>query len=338
MAFNQSLLHVSRPLTDLVVSYDPGTDGYLRSKFFPRKPVDHMTNLIRQISKPDLLRLYDGLSGSDQLSGATEVQFRTAADLSYTCKPFALSAILDELDSKNADSELAYEQRTAMQLATSMQVALEKFAIKDTLRSTSIMTSYTSLTSGQRWDNYTSTSSSPLDDLLAAKELIASNTGKDPNILAMSNWTWKALVQHPSVINRVVFNTNGTGAILTKKILADILGMNESQIYIYNHVYNSAQQGETASYKNFFGSDTVMAYLDAPSLYSYGLGHEFSFSGFTSDPMAVLRFPMPQRGIAGADMLKAVSIVDFKVLVPEAGYLIKGCLNTSDSQYGGYVD
>lgn len=339
MAFLPSNLHVDRPLTDLVVAYDPSQDDHLRNFFFPRKAVDKMSNQIRQISKADMLRAYDLEAGAE--GKVKEVQFRTDTTLSYKAIPRAASVVLSGLDQLNADEELQFEQRQTMQAFASMGIDLEYQAVKNVLRSTSIMTSNTTLGASQRWDNFSSSASDPLADLLGAVTSVQAQTGKAANRLAMSIFTWRKLQQHPNVTARLLLNAGGASAgILTKKVLAEILDLEggEAAIKITGAAYNSAQQALAGAYKHFIGSDVLVARVEDPSLSDFGLGHEFAFSGFGGDAFAVIKYNDPARGVLGSDVAKVVSMCDYKVLNPVAGYLIKTCLTVANAEYLGYMD
>lgn len=339
MAFLQSSLHVDRPLTDLVVAYDPSQDGMIRGHFFPRKPVSKLSDQIRQVSKPDMLRVYDLEAGSE--SRVKEVQFRMDTSLSYRAVPRAALVNLSGLDMLNADEEIQFEQRQVMQAMASLSIDLEYQAVNNTLRSASILTQNSTLLAAERWDNFTSASSDPIADLLAACTSVQAQTGKPANRLAMSIYSWRKLQQHPNVLARLVLNAGGApAAILTKKVLAEILDLEggEASIAITAANYNSAQHGQTAAYKMFLGSDVIVARVETPSLSDFGLGHEFAFSGFGGDAFSVIKYQDPARGALGSDVAKVVGMVDYKVLNPLAGYLLKGVLDTAASEYAGFVD
>ena len=337
MAFSQSNLHISRPLTDLVVAYDPAQDGMLRNFFFPRKPVDKLSNQIRQISKADMLRLYDMKAAGD--SKVQEVQFRTDTTLSYSAQVYAAEAVISQLENLNADEELEYEQRQTMAAFSAMSVNLEWQAINGVLRNTAAMTQNATASVSSRWDNYSSSASDPIADLLSAITLVQLQTGKKFNRLAMGQYTWRKLQQHPNVLSRVTFS-GGAGSLLTLEILAGLLDIEggAKNIVISPATYNSARHGETAIYKQFIGSDVLIARVEDPSLSDFGLGHEFAFSGFNGDGFAAIKYPDPARGVLGSDLVKIVSMVDYKVLNPTAGYLLKTVLNTASAEYGGFID
>src|SRR5579885_3198010 len=82
MAFDSGSIHVQQHLTDLCVAYNPREDGYVRGVFFPRKDVQHETDLIAAVNTADTLRLYDmDVSGRSDIP---EVQYRTKADTTST--------------------------------------------------------------------------------------------------------------------------------------------------------------------------------------------------------------------------------------------------------------
>lgn len=335
---NTGTLHVAQALTDLAVAYEPSADGFLRDKFFPRKDVAHLTDKLRQIDKANMMLLHDLKVGND--GRIPETQYRITTDLTYNCQAYGTEVVVGDMDSQNADASLEHEQRQMFHGMNVLTTALEYEAIKNQLRSTSVLTNNQTQTAAQRWDNYTSASSDPIGDLLAARTLVAARTGgKIPNVLGMSEWTWNAIITHPNVLERVKFQTGSSGSILTTKILADILRLPESAICITASTYNSAAQGATAAYKSFLGSDVVMAYAEDGGRNDYSLGHEFAFSGYGSAPVVVVKYRDEKRGgLLGSSVIRIGSICDFKVTQADAGYLFKTVLDTTASQYGSFVD
>jgi hypothetical protein len=331
-------LHVAQALTDLAVAYRPSADGYLRDKFFPRKDVAHLTDKLRQIDKANTLLLHDLKVGND--GRVPETQYRITTDITYNCQAYGTETVVGDMDLNNADEALEHETRQMQHGLDVLTTALEHEAVKNTLRSTSVLTNNQTQSAAQRWDNYTSASSDPIGDMLSARTLVSARIGgKAPNALGMSEWTWNKIMNHPNVLERVKFQTGSAGSILTPKILADILRIQESAILISASTYNSAAQGATASYKSFIGSDVVMAYVEDGGRYDYSLGHEFAFSGYGSQPVVVVKYRDEKRGgLLGSNVVRVGSIVDFKVTQPEAAFLYKACLDTSASEYGGFID
>lgn len=349
MPFSSGAIHVAQPLVDLCQAYKPDEDDYLRSWFFPRKPVQHDTDKVWKVNKADTLRLYD-LDVSDN-SEVPRVGYRTNGTYTYSCQPFAAAAELSPQEMKNADAALKHEMRQTKQALISMGVRMEKLAITQ-LRDTAVMTAYETIAGATRWDDFASASSDPIGDLQAAIEQVRTNVGKTSNKvggkgggrihIGMSNFVGMILRQHPNVLNRLAFVPNGAGAILTPKILAEILGVNEEDVHVSSNHYTSSQQGETAAYKQFIGSDVVIGYVDGSDPDNdYGLGHEFIFDGLDGDNgFLVRKWREENRGYAGIDVVGVAAVVDYKLVnASQAGFLFKTVIDpTNTAAYGTWLD
>lgn len=338
MAFQPGVLHVNRPLTDLVVSFNPSDKGYVRSLFFPRKPVLKKSDQIRQVSKGELLRAHNAKVGPD--GKVNEVQFAMDTTLSYQAITYAFAAVLDNEERQMADSELQYDMRMMQNAMLKMNTALEYVAVKQTLRDNTQMTSGITVAGANLWDLYTSPTSDPVSDLLTGCSSVRVNTQQNVNYICMHEYVWNAIAQHPNVLSRAPVHTVGpTGAIMTPNILEDILRIPRGSIVITTAQYNAANEGESDSFKAFIGSDVLIAHVEDPSLSDFGLGHEFAFSGYNgTDPYTVIQYPDLSRGALGSDIAKIVASVDFKITNAKAGYLIKTTVNTANSAYGGFLD
>lgn len=347
MPFSSGAIHVAQPLVDLCQAYKPDEEGYIRSVFYPRKQVEHDTDKVWKVSKADTLRLYD-LDVSDH-SSVPRVTYRTNGQYTYNCQPFAAAAELSPMEMKNADQALKHEMRQTKQALISMGIRMEKLAVAQ-LRDTSVMTAYQALSGGTRWDQFSSTSSQPIEDLQAAIEQIRTNVGMSARKvggtggrikIAMSNFTAMVLRQHPNVLQRLTWNPVGTGAILTQKILADLLAINEEDIYVTSNHYTSSQEGETAAYKQFIGSDVVLAYVDGDTDNDWSFGHEFIFDGLSGDgDFLVRRWREEGRGYAGIDVVGVAAVVDYKPTNPaQAGFLFTTAIDsTNTDDYGSWLD
>lgn len=338
MAFLPSTLHVNRPLTDLVIAYTPSKEGWLRDRFFPRKVVDKQANQIRQISRDQLLRLYPMITGAT--GKVNEVQFGTDATLTYAATTFALQVVLDNWERQNADSELQYDVRQMDAPLQALNLGLEKFAILDTLRSTAVLTNNQTNTTAQLWSNYNTTSSDPIDDLMIACQRVMTETGNKVNVIAMDIMVWKKLAQHPNVLSRSPVHTATSGAIMTPELLEQILSpwAEKGSVTVTAKRYNPANEGAAGSLKSFIGADVVVAYTAPPSLSSYGLGFEFAFNGMGgTEPFLVLTYQDLSRGALGSDVARLVGAVDYKVTNPKAGYLIKGVVDTTLSEFSSQL-
>jgi len=352
MPFETGAIHAPQHLQDLCVAYNPRDDGYIRSIFFPRKDVQHETDLIAQVSTEDVLRLYDmDVSGRGEIP---EVSYRTKSDLSYRCKPLAAKAELNPKDMKNADAAYRHEKRQTRQALVSVGIRMEYLAVTQTLRSTSVLTGYQTFDSTTRWDAFGSPDSTPMEDLQAAVRRVRIKTGMSAGAksrsgqglikVSMHEYTFMTMQQSDAVRNFLSATFGGSGArILTKKILAEVLEIGEDDILIVSSRYTSSKQGpsETGAQTSFIGSDVLVAMVDSDPENDQALGHEFCFDGLAGEePFLVTKWPEFGKGVyQRTDFVGVSCMTDYKVTNPNAGFLLQGVIDAGNTdRYHGEID
>lgn len=355
MAFLNSQLHINQALTDYAISFRPELEDYLWNTALPKKVVKHKSDYIRSIDKGQILRLWD-LRASNQMRPAQEVGFKIGANQLYTCVDYAARAILDPVERANADSVLLYDQEQMFAALMAMQTNFEKICIKDTLRNPAILTNNVAITAANRWDNYASPTSDPITDLVSAIELMRVRIGgKNPNFLAMHRLVWNQVQKHPAVLARGAVHVNPAGlGIVTPTQFEQILDLPPGSFHITVAQYNTAVEGTPDDFRSFIGPDVIIGYNEpTPGVRNYGLGQSFMFmpgelpleggakmkSG-SSDPMIVLEYPGYDIGAMGISTIARVyGSVDFKVLVPDAGFLLTDVVNkTNTALYGNLLN
>jgi hypothetical protein len=344
MAFLSSQLHVSVPLTDLAVAFRAERKNYLWSKLLPPKVVSKRSDLIRQISKAQLLRTYELRAGKG--GSVTEIQFKIDQNLSFNCVDFAVEAVLSSTESAEADAILEYEAEQIYGCAVAMDTNIEILTVRDTLRDTAILTQNVTLLPANYWDNYNSLQSNPIEDLKVACLKVFVATGHMPNVIVMHAYVWDRVQRHPSVLARGGVHPTGN-AIVTLQQFEQILGVEPGTIHVTANQYNAAREDQTPDYRAMIGGDTIVAYCAPPADRSYSLGYSFQFNASSvggsgeiiqdlETPFVVYEFPdVGLRDPRGATIHRLVGGLDQKVLVPEAGYLIKSCVDVSNTnRYG----
>lgn len=348
--FETSAIHVPQHLADLCVAYNPRDDGYVRSILFPRKDVSHETDLIAQVNTADILRLHDlDISGRGEMP---EVLFRTKADIQYRCKGIAAKAEINPKDVKNADVAYRFEKRQTRQALLSVGIRMEYLAIKQTARSTSVLTNYTTLSGGTRWDALGSSDSDPIGDLKAAVAGVRiltgtaagakSRTGEGMVKVIMHEYSWLALQRNSAVRLYISASFGSPGArILDKEMLAKILDIGTDDIVIISARYTSSQQGATTdTFTSFIGPDVIVAMVDSDPENDQALGHEFTFDGLAGEePFLVTKWRDFGKGVYQAtDWVGVSCMTDYKVTNPNAGYLIQSVIDpTNTTTYGNEV-
>ncbi len=347
MAFTQSTLHVSVPLTDLALAFRPNLNGYLWSTLLPPKVVTKRTDLIRQIDKGNLLRQYDLRTGKG--GRVQEVQFKVGSNLSFNAIDYSIQAILRNTERMEADEILQYDQENIYHCLVGMNTNIEIVTIKQTLRDPAIITNNVALLTAEQWDNYTSPLSDPIGDIQTGCLQIFAKTGHMPNCIVMHAFVWNRIQQNPQVLARGPVNPTGQ-AIITIPMFEEILGVQPGTVKVTAQQYNNALEDQTPNYVSMIGPDCIITYSEAPSIRSYGVGYSYMFQDSSAGgdlqtikeieaPFVVYEFP--DNGLfdpRGATVHRLVGGLDQKVQVTDAAYLIQNCVDYTNPRYAGFLN
>lgn len=338
-----AVVHVKQRLTNISLHY-PHDFESLGDAFFPRSPVEFLTDQFVSANKANLLSVRELTPlGDDDVP--PEVQLVYDADTTFNCSVYGVSSPGKWITSKNADPSLDYETERTIQLTLSLRLRLEYLQVKQRLRDASVMTNTATLAANQRFDNYTSANSLPVKTLqIICDNIKYANGGRPANRMAMTTHVLRAICRSEDFKDQVKFSAIQNAADLQKTgqgqvaLLEMLIGLAPGTIRIADHVYNSAAQGQTPVYKAFIGSDIIVGYVEPLGLRSYSLSQGFQWSAYDNNPSAIISVPQYNRGTVPTEELRAFTVIDPKVIKPELGYLLKGCVDTTDVSYGGLLD
>ena|SRR5579859_1031260 len=342
-------VHVKRRLTDISVRY-PADQLYVGADFFPQKPVSHLTDFIAKWSKANVLRLDELAMSAPDDELPPEVELILNADDSYQCRVYAVRHPDKVLTRRNADPSVDYDVERALMVRQRLDLRLEYLRVKQVLRNTAIMTNNQTLTAAQRFDNATSSQNTPVS---LPRNIIAQmrhlNGGRPPNVVRMSTFVKNAIVQSEEFKDFTKFNVAGPGnPIGDEEMIAKVWGLEPGSVKCSDATYaiaaptippsTAAQSAGSPVFRSFLGSDVLFAYVAAPGIRNYGLGAEFRFSGYSTDPYAIITVPQYQRGPIPGEDIRGISILDPKVYNADSGYLLKGVVDTTNASYLGFLD
>lgn len=332
-------VHVKKRLTDVSMRFPP-EQPTCGQDYFPRKNVEHLSDFIAKHNKANILRL-DELAMSDYDWGSPpEIEIVLDADDSYQCRVYAVSAPDKQITKRNADPSVDWEVERSLLLKQHLETRLEYLRVKQTLRATAIMTNNQTLGATERFDNTTSSANTPValgQAIVTAMTL--RNGGNPPNVVRMGRHVLNAIVTSEEFKDYYKFNVATKGEIVgNEAAVASAWGLAPGTVKTCDATYNAAAAGDTPSYKTFLGSDIVFAYVVPAGMRSYGLSTEFRFSGYNTDPYAIISVPQLNRGPLPGEELRGISICDPHVINADAGFLLKGCVDTTASKYGGFLD
>jgi hypothetical protein len=334
-------VHVKRRLTDISVHF-PWEFKSVGEAFFPRRPVDFLSDQFVNWNKANLLALGELTPLGDD-EAPPDVELKLDADTAYQCKVYGINNPGKWITQKNADPSLDWDTERTIQLTSALRLRLEYLRVNQRLRSTTFMTSNSTLSAAQRFDAYTSPTSLPIKTMqLIVDQIGYANGGRKPNMIAMTSFTLRAIARSEEYkdLTKYVSIQDPGGEELggIRAMVEQLVGVKRGSILISDAVYNAARQGATANYVTFMGPDIVFGYVEALGLRSYTLSAGFQWSAYSNDPQAIISVPRYTDTMVPVEDLRAFTVIDPKIIKPELGYLLKGCIDSTDTtSYGTLV-
>ncbi len=336
-------VHVRRRLTDISIHY-PWEFESVGEAFFPARPTEFLTDQFAVANKANLLALNE-LSPLGDDESPPNVELVWDADKTFTCKVYGVQNPGKWITEKNSDPSLDYDTERTIQLTSSLRLRLEYLRVVQRLRSTTYMTSTSTLTAGQRFDNYASASSKPISTMQAISDNIGyANGGRKPNKVSFTTHVLRAICKSEEFKDLVKYTTIPNAAELAKRpdgqvaLVESLVGLAPGSIMISDAVYNVAAASQTAIYTTFMGPDIVFGYVEPLGMRKFSLSAGFQWSAYSNDPQAIISVPRYHNTTVPTEDLRAFTVIDPKIVQPDLGYLLKGVIDGTDTaSYGALV-
>lgn len=290
-------VHVNRPLTNLSVAYMQRAANFVATRAFPIVPVQKQSDAYFTYDQAYWTK--DQMQVRAASTPSAGNGYAVDGTSTYFCNRYAFHKDIDDMIRANADIPLNLD-REATDFVTQMALITRERLWAAAFFAGGIWTSYDydgvaaspSTNEVLQWNDASST---PIDDVWAAKAYILGLTGYEPNKLILGYEVYKTLINHVDIIDRVKYGqTAGSPAMANEQTLAQIFGVDE--ILVMRGIYNTAKEGATASYSFIGGKKALLCYAPpSPGLMTPSAGYCFAWTGATgasNDGTRVLRFRM----------------------------------------------
>ena len=239
---------INVPLTSISTAYFQGKSGGATS-FFPEVPVQLSRASYYQFSKADLLR--DNVSPKPILGKVDPTVIGYETD-DYKCVPEQIILGYDDIIQSDvarmgAKGIMQLRQNKARVIAEQIFIHQNKvFAQKYFKKGVwgADLTGGVSVSSGSTdFVSFDNDNSNPIKFISDCITAMKKSTGRKPNKLGLGQRVFDALINHPDIMNRVIYGGNtASPAMVTTKSLAAILGVDE--VVVFDAIWNSANLGE----------------------------------------------------------------------------------------------
>lgn len=307
-------VHVDQVLSNISIRYTNGM--YIADKICPIVPVlkksDKYYIFDKKYDFTDTAR-YRAPGASSNRNG-----FKVSTD-SYYCDEVTDATLLEDEVRDNADSVLNIEMAKTRFVTNKVLLSIERAA-------SSIYTTTgnwsNSATPTNLWDDYDN--SDPITDLQTAIDTVEDTTGQLVNRIVISKNVWKYLKHHPQILARL---SNDTKKIATINDLKDLLQTAPEanlQILIGSARYNSANEGQTASYANIWDKDVWVGIVsEQPALETASAAYVFCWK--RNGQLRGIRRWRDEN--VHSDVIEAFMSYDIKIVSADLGYVIEGAIS-----------
>jgi hypothetical protein len=309
-------VHIDRPLSNLVVGFEPV--GTIVQNFLPIVDVAKQSDLYFKYDKGDFFRLPSTTVRAPRTKGRT-AQFNVSSD-SYYATNYAL---LDEMDYEtlvNQDNPLKLDEKAARNLFNLLNLDMEN-------RVAGVLTDGTSVGStsavASKWDSSTAGTSDPFGDIATAKEAIRSTTGMEPNTIILGKQCYDALIRHADILDRIKYVQKG---VVTSDLLASLFDV--ANVYVGKSVINGGSENLANSFSDVWGTNTVLGHFSAPETDGKNPSLMYGFrwtNPMFGAPFAVEKWDDPDH--RNFTNLRVQYYQDEKIAAPELGYLLSACVS-----------
>ena len=305
-------LHIDQALTNLSVRYQ--NQAMIWPAVLPLIPVNKRSDKYFVYNKEDSFTLADDTVFPKAMPN--EMDWGTSTG-NYSVTDHAFADWLPEEVIENADVPLQPEVDTNDYLNLLLDVAQENRAASLVFNAANYNASNQVTLSGtSQWSNAAST---PISDIQNAIESCFGPGGR-ANTLVLGIDTWKALRINPQILDAVKAATrlqSSNGGVATRDEVATLFEVD--QILVGRARYNTAKQGQTASFSRLWGKHAAALYVEkSPGIRSITFG-----ATFCETRRQTQRDFDVKRGVKGAHYIKVVWNSAEVVIANDAGYFIQ---------------
>ncbi len=289
-------------LTGLAVRYS--NNEFVGSSFIPNYPVQKESDKYRIFRKDGFFK-----GAPKKADGAnTEEASLSYDEGTYSCYERAIKDIVTDRAMQNADAPIRPKIDTTNFLT-------EKIKLSEEIDIWALVLGTSGLESGSLYGNLTSTTAwiggtdpDILNDLSSAIVTISKAIGKRPNRIGMTTEISEAIARDPVIREILKYHT-------TTMISGDALPatLRRMQVVISDGLWNSSDEGQTASYDYITKYRVPIAYVEPGSPLTLG-------RNFVSQDMKVVRWRDEDRQ---GEFIKVNRVYSPKILNSSAGFMYK---------------
>lgn len=314
-------VHVNAPLTNISIAYLQDNMNFIASRVFPNVPVAKQSDRYYIYDRGDFNRdeMQLRAPGTESAGGSYDIDNTP----NYFANVYAFHKDIPDDVRANADDVLNPD-REATEFVT--HKALIK---RETLWASKYFTAgvwATDITgvaaapgAGQvlQWDNASST---PIENIRAAKTAVLQSTGFEPNTLVLGQQVFDTLIDHADIVDRVKYGTQNQVSIVDVPELAALFKI--QRILVMKAIQNTAADGAVDAHSFIGGKKALLCYsAPRPGIMTPTAGYTFSWTGKMGSGAEGGRIKKFRMEKIESDRVEIQMAFDQKLVSADLGYL-----------------
>jgi len=314
---NINSVHIDAILTNISVAYLQNQTNFIADKVFPVIPVDKKSDKYFVYTKNDWFRdeAQRRAPGTESAGGGYNLSTAT-----YSSDVFAFHKDVDDQTVANADAPLN-PLREATEFVTRRLMLRRELQFVSDFFTTGIWADDVTGVAGtpssgqtKQWSDYAS--SDPISDIENGKSEMLGTTGMEPNTLVLGYDVFKALKNHPDLVDRIKYTSSQT---ITTDMLAAMFDI--PRVMVAKAVKATNVEGAAEAYGFAHGKKALLAYVaPQPGLMTPSAGYTFSWTGVSGGLGATIGTSQFRMESIKADRIEAEMAFDNKVISADLGY------------------
>ena len=314
---NINSVHIDAILTNISIAYLQNQDNFIADKVFPVIPVDKKSDKYFQYTKNDWFRdeAQRRAPGTESAGGGYNLSTST-----YSCDVFAFHKDVDDQTTANADSPIN-PLREATEFVTRRLALKKEIQFVTDFLSTSVWANDYAGVAGtpstnevKQWSDYTA--SDPISDIEDAKSEILGKTGMEANTLVLGYDVFKALKNHPDLVDRIKYTSSQT---ITTDMLAAMFDI--PRVLVSKAVKATNAEGAAEAYSFTTGKKALLCHVaPTPGLLTPSAGYTFQWTGVSGGLGATIGTSQFRMESIKSDRVEAEMAFDNKVISTDLGF------------------
>jgi len=270
MADRLEIMRIVDPvLSNIALGY--GDPEFVGEALFPIVPVAKEAGEFIKYGK-EAFRIYNAIRAIRGRSARIDFSASTAQ---YQTLEYSVEAALDDRETAEATPPLNPEMvHTKITMKAILRAREKRYATLATASANYATGNKDTLSGDDQWSN---DNSNPILAIEDAKDVVGGKIGIEPNTLLLGRKVYKALKNHPKILERIQYSQRG---VITVELLAEILDI--PRIVAARSMYASGKPG-SETFSDIWGRYAVLAYVPAAQDAANGVpsyGYTFRRQGY----------------------------------------------------------